>query len=129
MVLNGDDLYGREDLAKLAACRAGILASPVDNPKDFGIIRAGPMAPSISWWRSRKGFPSRNWPTSVPTSSRTPYSISHYRCRRNEYEITDAVSMLAKTGRFDVVEATYWLPIGTVEAWTAAQTADVALAR
>ena len=28
-------------------------------------------------------------------------------------------------GRFEVVEASYWFPIGTVEQWTAAQTADV----
>ena len=44
---------------------------------------------------------------------------------RNEYEITDAVSQLAARGGFRVVEANYWLPIGTIEQWEAAQTADV----
>lgn len=48
---------------------------------------------------------------------------------RNEYEITDAVSQLAATGPFRVVAARYWLPIGTVEQWTAAQTADVSAAK
>ena len=47
---------------------------------------------------------------------------------RGEYEITDAVSQLAASGRFEVVEANYWLPIGTVEQWQAAQTADVSAA-
>ena len=43
---------------------------------------------------------------------------------RGEYEITDAVAQLAARGGFRVVEAKYWLPIGTVEQWDAAQTAD-----
>ena len=48
---------------------------------------------------------------------------------RGEYEITDAVSQLAATGPFHVVAADYWLPIGTVEQWNAAQTADVSKAK
>jgi dTDP-glucose pyrophosphorylase len=44
---------------------------------------------------------------------------------RGEYEITDAVSQLAARGGFQVVEAKYWLPIGTIVQWEAAQTADV----
>src|ERR671925_164859 len=33
LVLNGDDLYGARDLAALAACPAGILAQPVEEPR------------------------------------------------------------------------------------------------
>src|SRR5262245_33844226 len=33
MVLNGDDLIGRADLAKLAAVPMGILAHPIDEPE------------------------------------------------------------------------------------------------
>ena len=49
--------------------------------------------------------------------------------KRNEYEITDAVSQLAAKGPFQIVPAEYWLPIGTIEQWQAAQTADVSKAR
>jgi bifunctional UDP-N-acetylglucosamine pyrophosphorylase/glucosamine-1-phosphate N-acetyltransferase len=48
---------------------------------------------------------------------------------RGEYEITDAVAQLAATGPFHVVAADYWLPIGTVEQWQAAQTANLSKAR
>ena len=41
MVLNGDDLIGRADLAKLAAVPMGILAHPVDRPEDYGIYERG----------------------------------------------------------------------------------------
>src|SRR3954453_1046991 len=38
MVLNGDDLIGRADLANLPRAPARILARPVDSPKEYGII-------------------------------------------------------------------------------------------
>src|SRR5213596_29775 len=38
MVLNGDDLIGRADLAKLAAVPMGILAHPIEKPEDYGIL-------------------------------------------------------------------------------------------
>src|SRR3954471_1749001 len=38
MVLNGDDLMGRADLARLAAVPMGILARPVMEPEHYGII-------------------------------------------------------------------------------------------
>jgi dTDP-glucose pyrophosphorylase len=45
---------------------------------------------------------------------------------RGEYEITDYVSALAQKEPVSVVPATFWLPIGTVEAWQAAQGMDLA---
>src|SRR5919197_926011 len=38
MVLNGDDLIGRADLARLAAVPMGILAHPVNKPEDYGVV-------------------------------------------------------------------------------------------
>ena len=129
MVLNGDDLMGRADLARLAAVPAGILARPVDNPKEYGIIFRnpdgtlrqivekpdipGPQLANIGAYL----FPKAVFELTLPLSP------------RGEYEITDAVSQLAARGRFEVVEAGYWLPIGNVEQWNGAQTADVSAAR
>lgn len=129
MVLNGDDLMGRADLARLAAVPMGILARPVDQPKDYGIIFRnpdgtvkeliekpdipGPQLANIGAYL----FPKAVFDLTLPLSP------------RGEYEITDAVSQLAGRGRFEVIEANYWLPIGNVEQWTAAQTADVGPAR
>jgi dTDP-glucose pyrophosphorylase len=44
---------------------------------------------------------------------------------RGEYEITDYVSALAQSGTVHIVEATFWLPIGTVEVWQEAQNRDL----
>src|SRR5262249_22618033 len=37
LVLKRDDLYGARDLAALAACPAGVMVQPVDEPRKFGI--------------------------------------------------------------------------------------------
>ncbi len=125
LVLNGDDLIGRADLAKLAAVPMGILARSVDSPKDYGILFRNPDG-TLNHIEEKPDlpppqlaniggylFPRRVFDLTLPLSP------------RGEYEITDAVSQLAATGPFHVVAADYWLPIGTVEQWTAAQTADV----
>ncbi len=130
LVLNGDDLIGRADLARLAAEPMGILAHPVDEPAAFGIVFPRPdgsldrivekpdglPAPQLANIGAYL-FPQRVFDLTLPVSP------------RGEYEITDAVSQLAAGGDFRVVRANYWLPIGTVTAWEASQSADLSPAR
>lgn len=126
MVLNGDDLIGRADLAALAAVPMGILAHPVDAPESYGVIFRNEDGTLKQIVEKQKGlkppqlaniggylFPKSVFELTLPLSP------------RGEYEITDAVAQLADRGGFRVVEASYWLPIGTVEQWQASQTADV----
>ncbi|MGL4423443.1 MAG: nucleotidyltransferase family protein [Gemmataceae bacterium] len=125
LVLNGDDLIGRADLAALAQKPMGILAHPVDQPKEYGILfpRAdgtlekliekpdipGPALANIGAYL----FPKTVLDLELPLSP------------RNEYEITDAVSQLAAAGAFHVVTASYWLPIGNIAQWEGSQSADL----
>jgi NDP-sugar pyrophosphorylase family protein len=130
MVLNGDDLIGRADLARLAEVPMGILTHPVQEPESYGVVfrnadgtlqriaekpkgLAPPQLANIGGYV----FPRRVFDLTLPLSP------------RGEYEITDAVTQLAATGPFHVVAADYWLPIGTVEQWQAAQTADLSPAK
>jgi NDP-sugar pyrophosphorylase family protein len=130
MVLNGDDLIGRADLAKLARVPMGILARPVTEPDSFGIIFRKTDGTLERLVEKPKGLPAPQlaniggylFPRSV-------FDLTLHLTERNEYEITEAVGQLAARERFEVIEADYWLPIGTVEAWEAAQTADVTPAR
>ena len=129
LVLNGDDIYGVADLAALASRPMGLLAHPVDEPRKFGILfqNADGTLEKLVEKPDLDGrqlanigaylFPKRVFDIELPLSP------------RGEYEITDAVSALAKTGTFHVVEANFWLPIGTVEAWQSAQTIDLNMAK
>jgi NDP-sugar pyrophosphorylase family protein len=126
MVLNGDDLIGRSDLAALAAVPRGILAHPVNDPAHFGIIFRNPDGTLSKILEKPKGL-------SAPQLAniggyvfpRSVFELTLPLSPRGEYEITDAVAELAKQGGFQVVEARYWLPIGTIDQWHAAQIADV----
>lgn len=130
MVLNGDDLMGRDDLARLASVPMGILTRPVDDPSAFGVVFRKSDGSLEKLVEKPQGLPAPQlanigaylFPQSV-------FDLTLPLSPRGEYEITDAVSQLAAQAPFAVVEADYWLPIGTVEAWQAAQTANIAPVR
>jgi bifunctional UDP-N-acetylglucosamine pyrophosphorylase/glucosamine-1-phosphate N-acetyltransferase len=125
LVLNGDDLYGAADLAELASSEAGLLVHPVDRPREFGIAFLKPDGtlnelvekPDLDGRRlANTGaylFPPEVFDTELTLSA------------RGEYEVTQYVSALARSRPVRVVQARFWLPIGTVEAWQAAQGLDL----
>jgi bifunctional UDP-N-acetylglucosamine pyrophosphorylase/glucosamine-1-phosphate N-acetyltransferase len=126
LVLNGDDLIGRADLGRLAAVPMGILARPVDNPESYGILFRHPDGSLARLVEKPRGLASPQLANiGAYLFPRHVFDLTLPLSPRNEYEITDAVAQLAAAGRFEVIEAGYWLPIGNVEQWQAAQTADV----
>jgi bifunctional UDP-N-acetylglucosamine pyrophosphorylase/glucosamine-1-phosphate N-acetyltransferase len=126
MVLNGDDLIGRADLARLAAVPMGILAHPVREPESYGILFRKPDGTLDRVVEKPKGLPAPQLANiGAYLFPRSVFDLTLPLSPRGEYEITDAVSQLATIGRFEVVEASYWLPIGTIEQWQGAQTANV----
>jgi bifunctional UDP-N-acetylglucosamine pyrophosphorylase/glucosamine-1-phosphate N-acetyltransferase len=130
MVLNGDDLIGRADLAKLADVPMGILAHPVEAPDSFGIIFRKPDGTLDKLVEKPKGLPAPQLANiGGYLFPRAVFDLTLPLSPRGEYEITDAVSQLAARQPFQVVEAKYWLPIGTVEAWQDAQTRDLGPAK
>ncbi|HSQ58523.1 MAG TPA: nucleotidyltransferase family protein [Gemmata sp.] len=130
MVLNGDDLMGRADLANLAATPMGILAHSVNTPESFGIIFRNADGTLRQIVEKPKGLSAPQLANiGAYLFTRSVFEICLPLSPRGEYEITDAVAQLAASGGFRVVEAKFWLPIGTVEQWQAAQSADVTLAK
>ncbi|GIW85439.1 MAG: hypothetical protein KatS3mg107_1099 [Gemmataceae bacterium] len=126
LVVNGDDLIHAADLARLAAVPQGLLVHPVTTPHLFGIVFRRPDGTldrivekptdlSPPQWANIGAylFPHRVFDLELPLSP------------RGEYEITDAVTLLAQQYSFFVVEAQGWIPIGNPEQWAAAQQADL----
>ncbi len=130
MVLNGDDLIGRSDLNALADVNMGILAHAVDEPESYGILFRNEDGTLAKVVEKPVGLtPPQLANIGGYVFPRDVFDLQLPLSVRGEYEITDAVAQLAARGGFSVVEAKYWLPIGTVAQWQAAQLADIAPVR
>jgi bifunctional UDP-N-acetylglucosamine pyrophosphorylase/glucosamine-1-phosphate N-acetyltransferase len=125
LVLNGDDLYGARDLAALAQCPAGILVHPVDEPRRFGIAFLKPDG-TLEKLVEKPDLDGRRLAnTGAYLFPREVFANELTLSARGEYEATDYVTALARQQPVQVVEAKFWLPIGTVEAWQKAQQMDL----
>jgi NDP-sugar pyrophosphorylase family protein len=125
LVLNGDDLFGAADLEALADTPAGILAHTVAEPRKFGILFRRPDGTLEKLIEK----PDLDGPQLANTGAylfpRTVFEIEIGLSPRGEYEITDYVSSLATRRPVEVVQAKFWLPIGTEAAWKQAQELDL----
>jgi bifunctional UDP-N-acetylglucosamine pyrophosphorylase/glucosamine-1-phosphate N-acetyltransferase len=125
-VLNGDDLYGAADLAELAKQPAGLLVHPVDEPRRFGIAFLNPDG-TLEKLVEKPELEGRQLAnTGAYLFPRSVFETDLKLSARGEYEITDYVTALAARQPVSVVEAKFWLPIGTVEVWQQAQSMDLA---
>jgi dTDP-glucose pyrophosphorylase len=126
LVLNGDDLYGAADLEHLASQTAGLLVHPVDEPRRFGIafLKADGTLERLVEKPDLDGRRLAN--TGAYLFPRSVFETELKLSSRGEYEITDYVTALASREPVSVVEAKFWLPIGTTEIWQEAQNRDLA---
>jgi bifunctional UDP-N-acetylglucosamine pyrophosphorylase/glucosamine-1-phosphate N-acetyltransferase len=127
LVLNGDDLFGAKDLEALAARSAGLLVHQVNEPEKFGIVFTNPDGTLRKLEEKPKLPPPQLANVGVYLFPRRALDIDLPLSPRGEYEITDAVSAIAATEPFYVVPASFWLPIGNIEAWQAAEKADLSV--
>ena len=129
VVVNGDDLYGKESLRQLSQQSFGILAAMRADYHRYGVIlrneaggfRAidekpppgaypGPAACSIGAYKLRS-------------------EVFDYRLQksgRGELELTDAITAVAAEREVAIVDSPFWLPIGDRAALAAAQDIDIA---
>ena len=126
LVLNGDDLYGAADLEALAESSAGLLVSPVDEPRRFGIAFLKPDGTLEKLVEKPDLGGRRLANTGAYLFPRSVFDTQLQLSTRGEFEITDYVSALALRQPVKVVEAKFWLPIGTIEVWQQAQDMDLA---
>jgi NDP-sugar pyrophosphorylase family protein len=125
LVINGDDLFGAADFAKLAACPAGLIVQEVQEPTKFGIAFLKPDGTLEKLVEKPDLLPPQLANTGAYLFPREVFQLEIGLSRRGEYEITDYVSQLAAKQPFHVVQSTFWFPIGTEETWNAAQTMEL----
>ncbi|MBL8798425.1 MAG: nucleotidyltransferase family protein [Planctomycetia bacterium] len=125
LVLNGDDLYGKADLAELVTRPAGFLCKEVDEPRRFGIAFPRPDG-TLEKLVEKPDLDGRQLAnTGAYLFPRSVFDFEIKLSPRGEYEITDYVSAVAAAQPFHVVRANFWLPIGDEAAWNKAQQLDL----
>lgn len=123
LVLNGDDLYSKADLTRLAEATAGVLVKEVQDPEKWGIALRKADGTLDKMLEKPKGLLAPQMGNiGAYVFPRSVFEIELPLSPRGEYEITDYLSGLAPKLPVAVVPAQAWYPIGTVEAWQAAQT-------
>jgi bifunctional UDP-N-acetylglucosamine pyrophosphorylase/glucosamine-1-phosphate N-acetyltransferase len=121
LTLNGDDLFGAADLFALSKTPAGLLVHAVDEPRKFGIAFLKPDG-TLEKLVEKPNLEGRRLAnTGAYLFPRSVFDIELALSPRGEYEITDYVSALAGQAPFHAVEAKFWFPIGTEEAWKQAE--------
>ena len=125
LVLNGDDLYGAGDLAKLANCAAGVLVQEVAEPRKFGIAFLKPDGTLEKLVEKPDLDGTQLANTGAYVFPRNVFDTELKVSARGEYEATDYVSALAQARPVQVIRAGFWYPIGTVEAWQQAERLDL----
>jgi bifunctional UDP-N-acetylglucosamine pyrophosphorylase/glucosamine-1-phosphate N-acetyltransferase len=125
MVVNGDDLFGAADLARLADCPAGVIVTEVHEPKKFGIAFLKPDGTLEKLVEKPDLPPPQLANTGAYVFPRDVFELEISRSQRGEYEITDYVTQLAARRPFHIVRSTFWFPIGDEDAWNAAQKMDL----
>jgi NDP-sugar pyrophosphorylase family protein len=125
LVLNGDDLYGAADLARLVEYPAGIMAHPVDNPRQFGIAFVRPDG-TLEKLVEKPDLDGRQLANiGVYLFPKNVFDLELTLSPRREYEITEYVSRLADRQAVQVVPARFWCPIGDEQAWRQAEKLDL----
>lgn len=126
LVCNGDDLFGAADLKRMARHPAAVLCAPVDEPHKFGIAYLKGDGSLERLVEKPQGLPAPQLANSgTYTFPGDVFDIELTLSPRGEYEITQYVSELAARGSVAVERASFWLPIGDVAAWDAAQTVEL----
>jgi dTDP-glucose pyrophosphorylase len=101
------------------------LVQAVDEPRRFGIAFQRPDG-TLERLVEKPNLDGRHLAnTGAYLFPKEVFDIELSLSRRGEYEITDYLSTLATRQPVQVVEAKFWLPIGTVEVWQKAQQMDL----
>jgi bifunctional UDP-N-acetylglucosamine pyrophosphorylase/glucosamine-1-phosphate N-acetyltransferase len=115
LAMNGDDLYAREDLERLARTEQAALVKRVEDPTPYGIYEVTKEGRAVRIVEKPKEVFSNL--ANIGAYKFTPEVfdvLSHTApSERGEIEVTSAIQTLAARGNFFVVEAEgYWLPLG-----------------
>jgi len=112
MVINGDDVYSKEDLKRCLSHHYAVLGQKVKDPENFGVFILKEENKVKKIIEKPKEFVSDLANTGVYVFDKKIFDFELEKTERNEYEITDYVTELAKNNEvYCETVKDYWFSV------------------
>jgi len=111
LVMNGDDIYSKEDISSSMSHELCILAREVEDFRRFGILETRNSFLSRIIEKPRDSN-SRLANTGLFVLNKEIFDSVPEKSERGEFELTDAVNKLAEKRQIAVEKSSSWIPIG-----------------
>ncbi|MBI2107602.1 NTP transferase domain-containing protein [Candidatus Woesearchaeota archaeon] len=112
LIMMGDDIYSKDDIANCARYPQSLMVSKVKNPSNFGVV-TGKNGMLQDFFEKPEKFVSDLASTAFySTDTRIFGCLKKIKLsKRGELELPDAVKLLSKETSINCVKASQWLPI------------------
>ncbi len=118
----GDDIHGREDLARATSYTRALLVASVSNPEKFGIVVRNPDGTLGLMIEKPEHAPSNCASTGAMVLDEHIFEFEPQTPLNDEYYLTEVIERYAKKYPIAVVEQQLWIPIGYPDDITKAET-------
>lgn len=115
LVLNGDDLYKKEDLNKLCEHKRALLGKHTENPEEFGVIELNQEGKLKNIVEKPKDRDEGLINIGCYLLDSKIFNFDPVQITEKEYGLPQTVAKMAKEHPVEVVKAKFWHPIGYPE--------------
>lgn len=115
MFMFGDDIHGKEDIARAMSYTRSLLVSSVENPEKFGIVVRNPDGTLGMMIEKPEHAPSNCASTGAMVLDDNIFKFTPTTPVKGEYYLTEVIERYAKEFPIAVVEQNRWIPIGYPE--------------
>lgn len=112
MFMFGDDIHGKEDIARAMSYTRSLLVASVDMPEKFGIVVRNPDGTLGMMIEKPKHAPSNCASTGAMVLDDNIFKFTPTTPVNGEYYLTEVIERYAKEYPIAVVEQNRWIPIG-----------------
>ncbi len=115
MLMFGDDIHGKYDLARAVSYRRAMLASTSDTPERFGVIVRNPDGTLFEMTEKPKNAPSNLVATGPLVLDTDVFQFEPTHPINGEYFLPEVLERYAREHPVAVVEQELWIPVGYPE--------------
>jgi NDP-sugar pyrophosphorylase family protein len=111
----GDDIHGKQDMARVTSYTRAMLTLTTDTPERFGIVVRHPDGTLAEIIEKPEHPPSNLASTGVMVLDEHIFEFPPTKETKGEYYLTDVIAQYSKQYPIAVVEQSLWIPIGYPE--------------